>query len=166
MLFVAKIMREGAARALFVLVALLSLSAFVASADAQLRFETEPLTIRTQSGQTHQFTVELAVDSGQRQQGLMFRKAMPSDAGMLFDFSAPRDISMWMRNTLIPLDMLFIEKDGRISHIHANAQPLSEAIISSNGPVSYVLELNGGEAARRGITVGDAVLSRQIGNAR
>jgi uncharacterized protein len=157
-----KIMRQGAARALFLFVALLSLAAAATYAGAQLRFDTQSLTIETQAGERHQLTVELALDGPQRQQGLMFRKQMAPDAGMLFDFGAPRDIAMWMRNTLIPLDMLFIGEDGRISHIHAQAQPHSEAIIS--GPVKFVLELNGGEAGRRHIAIGDMVLSHQIGN--
>lgn len=155
--------RDGAVKALFLLFACLSLIAV--AAQAQQSFQTERLLVETQSGERHVFTVELAIDSGQRQQGLMFRKHMAADAGMLFDFAAPRDISMWMRNTLIPLDMLFIDKDGVIRHIHPNAEPLSESIISSTGPVSYVLELNGGEAERRRIAIGDKVLSHQIGNA-
>ncbi len=94
----------------------------------------------------------------------MFRKSMPSENGMLFDFGEARAVAMWMRNTLIPLDMLFIGSDGRITHIHENAVPHSEAIISSRGPVKFVLELNGGAAKRSGIKPGDMVRSAQIGN--
>ncbi|NSX90919.1 DUF192 domain-containing protein [Agrobacterium tumefaciens] len=127
-------------------------------------FSSEPLTIETASGKTHDFVAELALDNAQREQGLMFRKSMPPENGMLFDFGEARDVAMWMRNTLIPLDMLFIARDGRITHIHENAVPHSEAIISSRGPVKFVLELNGGTAKRYGIKPGDMVRSAQIGN--
>lgn len=144
--------------------AMMALLAFSAVASAQLRFDTQPLTIVTASGERHDFSVELALDPDQREQGLMYRKTMAPDAGMLFDFGEARAISMWMRNTLIPLDMVFIDDAGTITHIHEQAKPLSEAIISSQGPVKYVLELNGGEASRREIHKGDKVLSKQIGN--
>lgn len=127
-------------------------------------FSSEPLTIETASGKIHDFVAELALDNAQREQGLMFRKSMPPENGMLFDFGEARDVAMWMRNTLIPLDMLFIARDGRITHIHENAVPHSEAIISSRGPVKFVLELNGGAAKRYGIKPGDMVRSAQIGN--
>ncbi len=157
---------KSATRALFLFLAMILTLSFSAETHAQLRFDKQPLTIETKAGQRYAFTVELALDSGQRQQGLMFREKMEPDAGMLFDFDEAREISMWMRNTLIPLDMLFIGEDGTIRHIHAGAVPHSEAIISSEGPVKFVLELNGGEAARRNIAVGDRVLSRQIGNTK
>ncbi len=147
-------------------------SAFVAllfvvaanNAVAQQKFSTETLTIESASGEKHGFTVELALDDAQRQQGLMFRKTMSPDKGMLFDFGEERNVTMWMKNTLLALDMLFIGRDGKISHIHENAVPHSEAIISSRGAVKYVLELNGGSAKRYGIKTGDVVRSRQIGN--
>ncbi|MDP9787718.1 DUF192 domain-containing protein [Agrobacterium tumefaciens] len=135
-----------------------------AQAQERQAFTSEPLTIETASGKTHDFVAELALDDAQRAQGLMFRKSMPSEYGMLFDFGEARAVAMWMRNTLIPLDMLFIGSDGRITHIHENAVPHSEAIISSRGPVKFVLELNGGAAKRSGIKPGDMVRSAQIGN--
>ncbi len=135
-----------------------------AQAQERQAFTSEPLTIETASGKTHDFVAELALDDAQRAQGLMFRKSMPSENGMLFDFGETRAVAMWMRNTLIPLDMLFIGRDGRITHIHENAVPHSEAIISSRGPVKFVLELNGGAAKRSGIKPGDMVRSAQIGN--
>lgn len=135
-----------------------------AQAQERQAFTSEPLTIETASGKTHDFVAELALDDAQRAQGLMFRKSMPSENGMLFDFGEARAVAMWMRNTLIPLDMLFIGSDGRITHIHENAVPHSEAIISSRGPVKFVLELNGGAAKRSGIKPGDMVRSAQIGN--
>lgn len=138
--------------------------ASAAQAQERQTFTSEPLTIETASGQTHGFTAELALNDAQRAQGLMFRKSMAPENGMLFDFGEARDVAMWMRNTLIPLDMLFIARDGRITHIHENAVPHSEAIISSRGPVKFVLELNGGAAKRYGIKPGDMVRSAQIGN--
>jgi uncharacterized membrane protein (UPF0127 family) len=136
----------------------------VSQAQQQQTFQSEPLTIETAAGETHEFAAELALNNDQREQGLMFRKSMPLESGMLFDFGKERDVAMWMRNTLIPLDMLFIARDGRITHIHENAVPHSEAIISSRGAVKFVLELNGGTAKRYGIKPGDMVRSAQIGN--
>lgn len=95
----------------------------------------------------------------------MFRKSMAADHGMLFDFKMDREVTMWMRNTLIPLDMVFISKAGRVTHVHRNAVPHSEDIISSNGAVRYVLELNGGQTRELGIESGATVRSKQIGNA-
>ncbi len=145
--------------------AILALSLFPGGAfAAPLRFEKEQLTIERAGGEAHTFTVELALDDAQREQGLMLRQEMAPDSGMLFDFGNPRDVSMWMRNTLLPLDMLFIGDDGTITHIHENAKPQSDAIISSRGPVKYVLELNGGRSKALGIKPGDTARSPQIGN--
>jgi len=142
--------------------ALLFFVASLAGATAQETFPTEKLEIISTAGKTQTFTVEVANSDSQRQQGLMFRKSMSDDHGMLFDFKEDRDVMMWMKNTFIPLDMLFISKAGKITHIHTNAVPHSEDIISSNGPVRYVLELNGGAAKKLGITVGDTVRAAQI----
>ncbi|KQM34789.1 hypothetical protein ASF03_00495 [Rhizobium sp. Leaf68] len=143
-------------------VALLFFVASYAGAVAQETFPSEKLEIVSNSGKTHAFTVEVASSEGQRQQGLMFRKSMGEDRGMLFDFKEDRDVMMWMKNTFIPLDMLFISKAGKITHIHPNAVPHSEDIISSNGQVRYVLELNGGAAKKLGLAVGDTVKAAQI----
>lgn len=105
-----------------------------------------------------EFDVELALTPEQRSRGLMFRTDLAEDEGMLFDFGAPRPVGMWMRNTYIPLDMLFIDADGRITRIEANAEPLSERTISSGGPVRAVLELPGGTTEKLGIEPGDRVL--------
>ncbi|MBT9370316.1 DUF192 domain-containing protein [Rhizobium sp. CSW-27] len=143
--------------------AMMALFAFLATvAAAQVRFDSEPLSILTFSGGRQDFTVELALDAEQRQQGLMYRTEMAEDHGMLFDFGDSRAVAMWMRNTLIPLDMLFIDARGRIVNIHQGAVPLSETIIPSGGPVKYVLELKGGVVAKRGIAIGDLVDSAQI----
>ncbi len=105
----------------------------------------------------HAFAVELAVNDDERAKGLMYRKELPEGRGMLFDFQREQDISMWMQNTYISLDMLFIRGDGRILRIAENTQPLSERIISSGGPVRGVLEVIAGTARKLGIAPGDRV---------
>jgi uncharacterized membrane protein (UPF0127 family) len=124
---------------------------------AQVAFETAPLAIESASG-THEFEVELAVTPEQRRHGLMFREHLDSDQGMLFDFGSTGPVTMWMRNTFIPLDMLFIAADGRIAHIAADTEPLSDTVIRSGGPVRAVLELPAGTSADLGIAVGDRVV--------
>jgi len=126
-------------------------------------FEKSSLTIDTKTG-PQPFTVELALTPPQQMQGLMYRRAMAPDAGMLFDFKDMAIRSFWMKNTLIPLDLLFIAADGRIADIHERAVPLSEASIVSSVPVRAVLELNGGTVARLGIHIGDFVLHPIFGN--
>lgn len=116
-----------------------------------------PLTIVTNDGKRHGYTVEVARTSDEQAQGLMYRRTMPKDAGMIFPFPAPRPATFWMRNTYIPLDMVFLLADGRIESILADVPPLNEAQRSSLGPVAAVLELNAGEAARIGVTPGDLV---------
>lgn len=93
----------------------------------------------------------------ERQRGLMFRRAMPSAHGMLFRFDEERQVSMWMKNTFIPLDMIFIGEDQRVARVHKGAVPESLATISSGGPVRYVLEINAGEALLAGIEIGQRV---------
>ncbi len=103
------------------------------------------------------FNVELALSPEERARGLMFRTEMADQNGMLFDFGQPRDVSMWMKNTFISLDMLFIDQKGKIVGIAKRAVPKSEAIISSPRPVRFVLELNGGLAEKYDFKVGDTV---------
>jgi uncharacterized membrane protein (UPF0127 family) len=98
------------------------------------------------------------------EQGLMFRRAMAPDSGMLFEYPAPTVATMWMRNTLIPLDMLFVDEQGRIINIHERAVPLSLDVISAAAPVRAVIELNGGTASRLGIAPGDLVRHPFFGN--
>ena len=102
--------------------------------------------------------VYIADTSEQRRNGLMHVESMDINEGMVFIYSQPAEISMWMKNTLIPLDMLFFDTSLRIKHIHRNAVPHSEAIISSNGPVIGVIELNGGAAELFGILPGDRII--------
>jgi len=127
-------------------------------AAAQLQtFKTASLTI-SGSGGGHRFTVELAETPAEMEQGLMFRPSLAPDAGMLFDFKEPTMATMWMHNTLIPLDMLFVDRNGRIVNIAERTVPESDEIIAAAAPVRAVIELNGGTAARLGIRPGDRVL--------
>lgn len=140
------------------LVALFSLFGFLAALAADgIEFDRTRLTIETAQGRKITLTVELAVDDAQRMRGLMYRKSMPADHGMLFDFGESRLVTMWMRNTVLPLDMLFIDQDGWVRHLRERAVPFSEEIISSGGEVRYVLELNAGSVKRLGIGIGSRV---------
>ena len=115
-----------------------------------------PLTV-TSKGKVHRFTVEVAATPEQQTMGLMNRSSMAADRGMIFPFPEPRPASFWMKNTLIPLDIIFVRTDGTIANIAANAVPLSEEPMSSEGIVGSVLELNGGQSAELGIGPGDKV---------
>jgi uncharacterized membrane protein (UPF0127 family) len=117
----------------------------------------ETLSIATRGGQKQAFKVEVARNDADRAQGLMFRRSMPADQGMLFDFGRVEPVSMWMQNTYLSLDMLFIRPDGTIARIAANTEPLSTRTIPSGEPVLAVLELNAGTAAKLGIKPGDRV---------
>ena len=142
---------------------LAGLSRFSVAADLQ-KFPTSELTIISATG-SHRFKVELAETPAQMTQGLMFRTSLAPDAGMLFDYKEPTVATMWMRNTLIPLDMLFVDTQGRIVNIHERAVPQSDDVIGSAEPVRAVIELNGGTAARLGIEPGDRVVHPIFGNA-
>lgn len=138
---------------------LFAVAAFVAFAlvsFAAAAAEKGTLEIVTKNG-VHVFNIEMATNDAERQKGLMFRKELPEGQGMLFDFKQDQEISMWMRNTYIPLDMLFINADGRIRRIAENTTPLSERTIPSGGPVRGVLEVIGGTAKKLGIAPGDRV---------
>jgi uncharacterized protein len=124
-----------------------------------------PLTVTSQ-GRVHRFTVEVAASGADQQKGLMFRTAMGADEGMIFPMNPPRDAAFWMRNTVIPLDIIFIGTDRRILNIAANAVPYSEEPLPSDGVVSGVLELNGGRAKALGIGPGDRVDWQQSPAAR
>ena len=115
-----------------------------------------PLKV-TSAGKVHTFRVELARSDAEQEKGLMFRTAMGADEGMIFPMSPPRRAAFWMRNTVIPLDIIFIGADHRILNIAANAVPYDESPLPSAGAVSGVLELNGGRAAQLGIGAGDRV---------
>jgi uncharacterized membrane protein (UPF0127 family) len=117
----------------------------------------EALSIAPQGGQRQSFQVEVARNDADRAQGLMYRRSMPANQGMLFDFGRVEPVSMWMQNTYLPLDMLFVRQDGTIARIAANTEPLSTRTIPSGEPVLAVLELNAGTAARLGIKPGDRI---------
>lgn len=146
------------ARTILHLMLLLVLAFPVEQAWGQVQFPQTPLQVMTTDGSRHAFTVEMATSADQLAQGLMYRNKMAADAGMLFDFGTPRPISMWMKNTLIPLDMVFISADGLISGIAERTVPHSTATIASPGPVKAVLELNGGTASRLKLKAGDRVV--------
>ncbi|SOC14524.1 hypothetical protein SAMN05877831_11235 [Rhodobacter maris] len=101
--------------------------------------------------------VEIADDEAERARGLMGRTMLAPGTGMLFFYESPREVAFWMQDTLIPLDMIFLDEEGRIARIHAGARPLDETPIPSGGPVRYVLELGGGQAAKLGLVPGFAV---------
>jgi len=126
----------------------------------------EKLVITTRDGTQHVFQVEMALKPEQQITGLMFRPSVPADGGMLFDWGTARDSQMWMKNTLAPLDMVFINQDGTIRSIVENTVPGSLAVIDSRGPVRATLELAAGTAERLGLRVGDKVAQRILGNAR
>jgi uncharacterized membrane protein (UPF0127 family) len=145
---------------------LLAVLAFIATAawaqeqnitHAQPELPRETLTIVTHDGKRHEFHVEMAKTPDQQTIGLMFRTHVPDDGGMLFDWGLPRESQMWMRNTLVPLDMVFINADGSVRSIAENTVPRSLAVIASHGPVRATLELAAGVTEKDDIRVGDRV---------
>jgi uncharacterized membrane protein (UPF0127 family) len=142
-----------ARRRLVMAAAVVVLTAVAAPAPAA---ETQTLEIVTANG-VHTFSVELVANDADRAKGLMFRRELPEGRGMLFDFERDQDVSMWMQNTYISLDMIFIQADGRIRRIAENTTPLSTATIQSGGPVRGVLEVIAGTAKKFGIKPGDRV---------
>ncbi len=126
------------------------------SIDAQSGLEVVPLTVK--SGDTvHSFRVEVARTAAQQAKGMMFRTEMADDTGMIFPFPTPKMASFWMRNTVLPLDIIFVRADGSIESIAANAEPYSLDSIPSGEPVAMVLEIRGGLARELGIKAGDMV---------
>ena len=120
-----------------------------------LPVDPAPLVAVTGQGEKR-FSIEIANDPSERQAGLMFRKDMADDHGMLFVFEAPQPVGFWMRNTVMPLDLIFIGQDGRVKAIR-RGEPFSDAVISPGEPVRFVLELKAGTAAKEGIADGDLV---------
>ncbi len=129
---------------------------------AQPELPKERITIISKDGQRHPFDVELATTPAQQMTGEMFRTSVPPDGGMLFVWPATQDSPMWMKNTLVPLDMVFIEPDGTIRRIAENTVPQSLRVIESGGPVAATLELAGGTTGRLGIAAGDKVVGPQF----
>lgn len=137
--------------------------AFVFLVPPAIAADVQTLEIVSKSG-VHVFSVEMATTEQERETGLMYRKELAEGRGMLFDFSPQQQVSMWMKNTFIPLDMIFIRADGRILRIAENTEPQSEKIISSGGLTKGVLEVIGGTARKYGIAPGDRVAHPLFGS--
>src|SRR5262245_22461982 len=135
---------------------LLYLAIMLAAAPAFAATKTERLVVETAAGE-RAFDVEVVREEKERNLGLMYRKKLAADAGMLFDYDPPQEVAFWMKNTYIPLDIIFIGADGRIITIAANTTPLSLDRIPSNGVARGVLEIKGGLAEKLGIKLGDRV---------
>ena len=157
--------RRTALAGLALLPATAALAQLPGPSKAQPELPKEKLVIVTRDGQHHVFNVEMAITGQQQETGLMFRPSVPADGGMLFDWGVVRDSTMWMRNTVASLDMLFMDPDGTIHHIAENTTPRSLATIPSDGGVRATLEVAAGTAARLHIRVGDKVEQRIFGNA-
>lgn len=136
-----------------VLAALWSIAATIAHAESLGAL----VTVTSANGQGHEFVLEVADTEERRQRGLMFREELPEDGGMIFIYEPPQVAAMWMKNTLIPLDMVFVDAEGRIVHVASRATPHSLEPISAGVPVTAVIELNGGTCDRLAIGVGDRV---------
>ena len=157
-------MNRRIALALFIVSGLPALAACQPASNTMNAIERSPagleqvgLTIRTPGGKAHRFTVEVARTEAQQAQGLMNRETLAPDRGMIFPYDPPVQASFWMKNTLIPLDMVFIRADGSIARIEANTVPLSLDPVPAGEPVGAVLELAGGRAAELGIAAGAKV---------
>lgn len=154
--------RAPLARLFFAFVLAMATAASIVAVPSVVRAETplaraDRVEAVTATGR-HVFTVEVVDTDETRARGLMFRTQMAPDAGMLFDFRTEQPVWFWMKNTYLPLDMIFVRADGTIRAIAADATPLSEATVASGGPVRFVLELNAGTAARIGLKAGDKLV--------
>ena len=140
-----------------------SLLAFLLLSSAvRAECDSARVDLRGDWGQAR-FTVEVADTPGERSLGLMHRTSLPRSAGMLFVYERPQPVSFWMRNTLIPLDMIFMDETGTVQHVHENAIPLDETGIPGGDDIQYVLEINGGLAGRLGIEPGSELRHPAIG---
>ena len=146
-------------------VAFLLFAGFPAFAEetAPSQASDQKLEILTASG-THEFSVEVMRTEKELERGLMFRRYLPQNRGMLFDFGVERPIMMWMKNTYLPLDMIFINHSGKVVGLAEQAEPLSQKIIPSGAPAYGVLEVNAGTAAKIGLKIGDTVHHPIFGN--
>ena len=125
---------------------------------------TDTVVLKTESGE-HSYTVEIADTDRERAMGLMFRRSLPEKSGMIFLYDPPQRVGMWMRNTYIPLDMVFITAEGTVRRVEADTEPFSTDLIRSGGEVAAVLELNAGQAAKIGVKPGDRVVFPGLGTA-
>ena len=133
------------------------------AAASALAGEKGTIVFKTETGE-HSFDIEVMTTMADRAKGLMFRRSLPAKSGMLFVYDRPQAATMWMKNTYIPLDMVFIAEGGEVHRIEANTEPFSTAIISSEGDIIAVLELNAGEAARIGLKRGDRAIYPGLGH--
>ena len=133
------------------------------AAASALAGEKGTIVFKTETGE-HSFDIEVMTTNGERAKGLMFRRSLPAKSGMLFVYDRPQAATMWMKNTYIPLDMVFIAEGGEVHRIEANTEPFSTALISSEGDIIAVLELNAGEAARIGLKRGDRAIFPGLGH--
>ena len=124
--------------------------------DVAAKLRKDRLTLETSTGK-HAIDIEVAETGEDQAMGLMYRQTVPPNTGMLFPYDQPKELTMWMRNTYVSLDMVFIRADGVVHRVEAGTEPLSEKIIASRGNVSAVLELGAGEAQRLGVKPGDLV---------
>lgn len=151
-------MRRYFLKIMFALLAPATMACAETSNNVAQEAPSETVVIVESDKARHRFNIEYVVEHEELMRGLMHRTELAEDAGMLFDFQEARPISMWMKNTLIPLDMAFIDEDGVIINIAENTTPLSLENIPSGGPILGVLEVNGGTFKALGVTVGDRVL--------
>ena len=126
--------------------------------------EEKTLVLKTATG-AHSYNVEVADTTAERAKGLMFRRSLPQKSGMIFLYDQPQELGMWMKNTYIPLDMVFIDASGKVHRVEMNTEPFSTEIITSGGAVTAVLELNAGETERIGLKPGDSVVFPGLGAA-
>lgn len=138
------------------------LSFLICSGTAIAACSDDRVTVRGEWGQAH-FSVDVANDATERARGLMHVESMPMMQGMLFVYENPQRAGFWMRNTLIPLDMIFADSTGRVTRVHENAVPMDETVIDGGDGVQFVLEINGGMASRLGIVAGDTLRHPEIG---
>lgn len=136
---------------------------FAGIGPAHAACQEDRIELRGDWGQAA-FSVEVADEPRERSQGLMHRPSLPRSSGMLFVYDAPQIATFWMRNTLIPLDMIFADETGLVTHVHENAVPLDETTINGGENVQYVLEINGGLAGRLGIGPGTELRHPSIGD--
>ena len=143
-----------------ILTQLLAVCVFVWAAYVAAEESLETLVVQTSEGKEIEYKIEIADTTESRRTGLMYRREMPSNQGMLLDFEAPQKVAIWMKNTYLSLDIVYIDENGRIIKIVPDAVPLSTRTMPSNARVRAVLELNAGQTAYHGISAGDKVIHR------
>jgi uncharacterized protein len=143
--------------ALCILTLVLALHTLTIASGVPEHLAVESLAVLSADGRQHEFTVHVADTPEARARGLMYVTRLEPDRGMLFDFETPQLVGMWMKNTPLSLDMLFVDEHGLVAHIESRTKPFSTQVLSSRGPVRAVLEIGGGRAEQLGIATGDRV---------